>query len=313
VLGSRSRWAPGLRSSPRRWAGRLCVVHLIRATNSLESLRLFVDAYEAHPAAETHDLALVYKGFDQIDQLEPVREVVGSLPHIAIRIPDAGVDIAAYRAAALALDHDAVCFLNSFSEPLVEGWLARLAEHAFVPGVGLAGATGSWESTYACFMRTAYAFRSTGSLSARVRGRLRRSSERARYRLMFPGFPNPHIRTNAFLMPRQVFLDLTARVGLTKWQALGLESGRFSLTRQVWKAGQRTVVVGRDGVAYEPADWFDSHTFRSGGQRNLLVADRRTRDFAVADADARRELAWSAWGSVAQQEDRGARGNGPPP
>ena len=36
--------------------------------------------------------------------------------------------------------------MNSYSEPLAPGWLAHLASAAARPGVGVAGATGSWGS-----------------------------------------------------------------------------------------------------------------------------------------------------------------------
>ncbi len=76
----------------------------------------------------------------------------------------------------------------------------------------------------------------------------------------------------------------------TKRGAWALESGRRSITRQVWERGLETLVVGRDGQAYERDRWFDSATFRSGGQRNLLIADNRTRQFD--DATPRSSGAW---------------------
>jgi hypothetical protein len=68
------------------------------------------------------------------------------------------------------------------------------------------------------------------------------------------------------------------------------------LTRQVQSLGLETLVVGRDGRAYPPEQWPASATFRSGGQVNLLVADRRTREYAEAPPELRAQLERLAWG-----------------
>ena len=57
------------------------------------------------------------------------------------------------------------------------------------------------------------------------------------------------------------------------------ECGLSSMTRQFGEMNLDAVVVGRDGRGYLKESWNDSHTFRSGEQGNLLIADNRTRDF----------------------------------
>lgn len=59
----------------------------------------------------------------------------------------------------------------------------------------------------------------------------------------------------------------------------------------------KVLVVGRDGVAYPPERWRESATFRSGDQRNLLIADNRTEQYAAADPRFKRTLEEMAWGS----------------
>jgi hypothetical protein len=85
----------------------------------------------------------------------------------------------------------------------------------------------------------------------------------------------------------------------TKSGAWRLENGKRNVTQQVWEDGLEALVVGRDGEAYAHERWYESHTFRSGGQRNLLVADNRTRQFAEADPAEQRRLAELAWGERA--------------
>jgi len=46
-------------------------------------------------------------------------------------------------------------------------------------------------------------------------------------------------------------------------------------------------------------EWPASATYRSGEQRNLLVADRRTRDWERSSPRLRRRLGRDAWGERA--------------
>jgi hypothetical protein len=187
------------------------------------------------------------------------------------------LDLAAYIAAARQVEAEHLCFLNSYSELLDDEWLRKMSGHLTAPGVGLVGASGSYESA---------------STNAPLIARPVR-------RLQFPAFPNPHIRTNAFMLRRDTMLGLDWREVRTKTAAWKLESGVRGITRQVWDNGMRALVVGRDGASYDRDRYFESNTFRRDRQSNLLVADNRTREFDEADPQRRRWLLELAWGSGA--------------
>ncbi len=89
-------------------------------------------------------------------------------------------------------------------------------------------------------------------------------------------FPNPHIRTNAFMIERQVFLDVLPDSIETKNDSYLFESGPDGLTQRILQRGLQIVVVGADGRVYGMEEWAESDTFRLGGQRNLLVKDNQT-------------------------------------
>src|SRR3954454_16400597 len=96
---------------------------------------------------------------------------------------------------------------------------------------------------------------------------------------LVPAVPEPHIRTNAFMIERSLLFGLDIEELTDTVQCLRVESGAAGLTAQVLARGLRPVVVDRDGVAHDMAAWPGSATFRSGGQAGLLVADNRTRDW----------------------------------
>src|SRR5262245_9674024 len=123
----------------------IAVVHLVRAGNDPALLERFVRSYREHPAGVAHELVVLLKGMRPGATGEADR-ALGDLPHRREFIADTGFDLHAYFDAARKLDYDYFCFLNSSSRVLGDDWLAKLHRCVSQPGVGLAGATGSWQS-----------------------------------------------------------------------------------------------------------------------------------------------------------------------
>jgi hypothetical protein len=63
--------------------------------------------------------------------------------------------------------------------------------------------------------------------------------------------------------------------------------------------GLKVMVVGRDGIGYQPDEWPLSETFWQGEQSNLLVADNNTANYTFGDAATRSHLSCFAWGDQA--------------
>ena len=71
----------------------------------------------------------------------------------------------------------------------------------------------------------------------------------------FPYFPNPHIRSNCFLIDRSLLLSLDFRLKLTKLDCQLFESGSDGLSAKLLGLGLRLLVVGRTSRrAYDVAD-----------------------------------------------------------
>lgn len=274
--------------------GELGVVHLVWAPLGPEPVRSFLRSYQARSPGIAHELVIVLNGApgdsapggDRASTAltrEQLAAELAGIEHRLIVLDRPVIDLAAYGLAARALTHPRLCFLNSYSVILADRWLAILKQALEDPGTGLVGATASWESQ-----------------SQWVRGRARHwPYQLARLRAArrdYPRFPNPHIRTTAFLLDRANLLAMNLDAVRDKRDAYLLESGRRSITRQILEHGLRVVVVGRDGRAYGVKGWAASRTYRSGDQDNLLVADRRTEDWAHASSRLRRRLSRDAWG-----------------
>jgi len=331
---------------------RIALVYLARQAEGPVPFRRFVESYASHPAGIEHELAILYKGFDGAASRDAARAIFASLPHVAVEVADAGFDIGAYLAAATRLDHEYLCFVNTFVEITADGWLGHLYRNVALPDVGIVGATGSYESLKSSQKLTQkirwlcnearidydprlvfyhghvielgcriWKARGTGqpystleALRARLKaigwryrgaaslgdvfrpatrqtslddqfekhwnGLLRPGRFLADY-AQFPEFPNPHIRSNGFMVARARLLDLGFEAPRSKLAACAFESGADSLTLRLKQSGLRALVVDRQGRGYDSQNWTRSGTFRLGAQENLLLHDKQTRSFEL--------------------------------
>jgi len=329
-------------------------------------LRRFAESYARHRGGIDHDLVVVYKGFSQRDALGAARSVFSSIPHSGLELTDAGLDIGSYLAAAAALPHEYVCFVNTFSEIVADDWLGNLHRFVSMQGVGIAGATGSyeslksslklthkvrwlcnearigyderlvhyydfilelgcrvwkargaglpystWEALVAGFKALGWRYRGAASIIEVLRspsGRepLDEQFERHWNHLLapgrflaeyaqFPAFPNPHIRSNAFMIERRRLLEIGFKAPDSKIAACAFESGADSLSSRLRRQGLRTLVVDKHGRGHDLPEWSGSATFRLREQEDLLVHDKQTRSFDSMSPGTRlthRRLSW---------------------
>jgi hypothetical protein len=327
-------------ASPR---STIAIAHLVWGPLGPAPLRRFLASYRQFPAGEAHELVVLFNGVGEGRRPELEAELEG-IEHRVLVLDPPVQDIAAYAYAAKRLQHERICFLNSYSVLLAPDWLAKLSTALDQPRVGLVGATGSWASMRSAVLnalmlpnpyRRAVPKRSVtreqvvsialdleresssdcleevaapdahvpraGARSLLGRGLrlLKDLSPMPEQLLRFDGFPSHHLRTNAFMLDRATFNSLNVRQINRKMDAYLMESGRHSFTRQVQRRGLRTLVVARDGSAYDHEQWPCSHTLWQGDQEGLLIADNQTRSYESGDIDRRRVLSAFAWGPQA--------------
>ncbi len=310
------------------------IVHLVWGPLGSTPLRQFLDSYGQHDAGAPHDLFVVFNGVAS-EQRPALLGELASVRHSLIELDRPTQDLDAYAQAAARLEHERLCFLNSYSVILADGWLRAFESALDMQNVGLVGATGSWASFGSlaldslglpnayrriglarnCIRRQLGAIaleRSTGSSPSEELGqataRATAASALATARSLpasleqvvrFAGFPNPHLRTNAFMVERALFTRLTIGGLGSKSKAYLVESGRESLTRQAERLGLRALVVDRDGGTYAKDAWPKSQTFWHRDQEGLLIEDNQTRMYATGPAERRAFLSTLAWGEQA--------------
>jgi hypothetical protein len=307
--------------------GDTVVVHLVWAPLGPDALACFSRSYRRHAAGAGHRLLVVFNGFGRDQDLAPWRRAIGDVSYEEFRTAAPVLDLAAYREVAESVPARRYCFLNSYSVIRTDDWLTIMQSIADGSGVGAVGATGSWASQ-ASYLRLELALggpyrrafadrvatiRTLASLSANqplptpapnpLRGALAGWRTLANYAIAYPAFPNAHLRTNCFLIGRDVWLQVCSDLPTDKGLAHRFESGRQGLTARLKAMGLRVLVVGRDGHAYESSQWPASRTFWQGDQENLLVEDNQTRSYRDGDANVRRALSSFAWGRLADSAE----------
>ncbi len=328
---------------------KIAVIYLARLHEGYPAFEAFADSYRAHPAGEPHDLIVVCKGFTKPGEFAAVSAIFTGIDHTIIAVADdIGMDLHAYQEAARQIKNDYVFCLNTFSRLRVNNWLAKLWSNMSRPGVGMVGATGSYESLHSSIKALEFlvyslrqparfnsqvnrdfawmlpifdqfTLRATQSKQLRVRrfiGDIVRNRIPIsqllehmptvwstainhigghRYFRDIPMFPNPHIRSNGFMVRRKDLLA-TPLPDKSKFSCCLFESGPRGLSISLLNKGLDLIVVGADGTGYSMDQWPTCQAFRSGDQSNILVADNQTEAFDRFSKEVNRTHRIMTWG-----------------
>jgi glycosyltransferase involved in cell wall biosynthesis len=316
----------------------IAVVYLARSGDgSVADFHDFIESYRRHQAGIAHDLIIICKGLlGRPGARAALTLMLQGIPHRTVDVSDEGYDIQAYLKLAPMLRHDRVCFFNTFSCIEAPDWLRHLNAALDRPGIGMAGATASFESlrsSLALVVRVIWLTavkniqyspriaRQYGEmLSSHApdwmakRGNLLRQIKRELARPLLGRahntkaleagflkyldevsqpdaafahlpqvrpFPNPHLRSNAFIIDRALLVDFDFRLENTKGASQLFECGVDGLPARLAARGLGLLLVGADGIGYEVAEWPRSRTFRLGDQSNVLVTDNQVRAFGA--------------------------------
>lgn len=259
----------------------------------------FLQSYLQHPAGLPHDLVIVFKGESKepnlIDNIK-AQLAQYQVAYIAL-YHNEGFDIDTYRFAAQQVNSPYCVFMNTRSVILADNWLQKLAAPFSDNKTGLVSATGSYQSLYSTvFAQNSLKPELAKGLAHNVRKYKLLLKTFFYWRFLFKPFPNPHVRTNAFMMRRTDFLNVQLKLLATKFDAYQLESGKQSLTNQVLAMGLEVFLVDRHGNQFTTPNWASANVFWQGQQQNLLVADNQTELYEQATETEKKSMTKLAWG-----------------
>lgn len=209
----------------------LAVVYLARAAEGLAPVKRFAQSYRAHAAGIEHSLVVICKGHQSDSAVTSTLACFGR-PVEVITVSDDGFDIGAYIHAAQTLQHERLCFLNTFTEIASNSWLGHLVQHARQPRVGIVGAMGSYES-----VRTTIDFVAKATWLCLEKGVLYDPRLADQFRWIFEIYAKPWLQNSRW---RRVI----GRLRLT-----GPPAGEPAIWREHWKQ-----ITGYSG---DLASWLD--------------------------------------------------------
>lgn len=280
----------------------IVVVHLLRKDNETFLFERFIDSYRTHSAGVAHTLMILFKGFGKNDTREPYLLLLKDIQHKQFDVNDDGLDITAYLKMVTEFHHQYryFCFLNSHSEILCKNWLIKLYRHVTRDEVGIAGATGLWSSHRGTLSRPGLLIRSLFSTLAQIaqgtnRQRLGKLLSQTRWLLGFHLFPNPHLRTNAFIIEGKTLLSSKWPFINNKAEAYRFESGADGLSSFIRDSGLKLITVDRNGIGWPEEKWDCSDLFFQGEQSGLLIADNQTRQYQNSSTKQKQHLHDIVW------------------
>lgn len=244
-------------------------VYLLRKGNPPYLARRFLTRYFKYDAGADVRLILLLKGYRKSEIPSELTGLSDSkLARVEfVYVADDGMDLTAYRSLCAQRRENHFLFLNSNSQILSPFWHEAFTKAlTFTKGEGLIGASGSYEA-------------------------------HAQFNM---SMPNPHIRTNGFLVGREAYISAAKGPLLTKQECHQLESGENSLTRYFLDRDFLVVLVNADSQIFQIDDWPSSRTFRLHDQEKLLVGDNRSEKYHSGFAQRRKLHAGASWGDAKQ-------------
>lgn len=277
----------------------ISLVHLIWKPFGLELFEKFIASYKSFAAGCSHQLVIVCNGIKEAADAAPFRQYAQA-QNIACTFltHEKGYDLEVYRWVTGQLQTKYVIFLNSYSQILAENWLSKYYKGFEDSNTGAVSASGNFLSY------STAVFQKNKLLPEWGKGLLYNFKKYTLFLKayfywgrLFRSFPNPHIRTNAFMIERKMFLSICPITFSTKFQTYLFESGRKGLTESLLKKGKQVKIVDKNGNLYLPVDWTKSKTFWISRQENLLISDNQTRIYDNASTEEKQQMIKLAWGA----------------
>lgn len=278
---------------------KIAVVYIARRHDvSWETYEQFFASYREHPSGQEHDFFVILKGCDNAEWKERLKGLCSDIATELLELPDDGFDLGAYFRAADKLPHEWCCFLNSNSTILADNWLSILFNEATKQNVGAVSASGSWGTVTNFLSSNFFSAVKFARVKTAIKLLFRMANVAVKYWPSLPMFPNPHIRTNGFIVRRSLWLKFYEQSGIppTKLDCYILEHGRKNFTKFLARQNLDALVVGADGRSFLWKEWPESGTFASPGLPNLLISDNQSELYLASPSEQRRQFEMWAWG-----------------
>lgn len=262
------------------------VVYLAYEPYKIDNFKKFINNYKYHYSGQKHRLVICFKKFASKKSILEWKKLLKGIKCTTIidncKIDD--FDFGSYIRIASKYKNKIILFLNSYSYPTVNNWLKLIVKH--YDKNTLVGCTATYASLSSSFFGKYYKINILKRLMYGFINLFR-----------FPIFPNPHIRSNAFLIKGSDFLSLKfPKLIKNKLQTNMIESGWLGMTRQLKKKKFRIILASSNGMGLKENDWLNSEVYSFKNQKNLIISDNRTRIYNKLSLKNKKKETKYHWG-----------------
>lgn len=279
----------------------ISVIYLFYTPYGLEHFNCFIESYSKFSSNVKHQLVIALKGCNHNDEIVTHCKKIFDDKKIEpqfLFVPNLGFDINAYQYILNQINTTyAICF-NTKSIILHENWLDIYQEHCNEK-LGIIAATASFQSHLSTVLNEEnWFYNFEKKLTENLKKYLLLLKANTVWRFYYKKFPNPHVRTNAFLVNKAIFLSLDIKNPLTsKRKAYVLESGFYSITNQLLQKKLIVGIIDKNGKFFDVKNANLSNTFWKNNQEDLLIEDNQTALYRNASNSEKKELSLLAWGN----------------
>lgn len=285
---------------------RIAVVYLSYVPFGIQYLINFIDSYRNKVSGESHELIILFNGFLSQSELIPFFEILNKFEISCQAIEtNSRFDIDAYFYVASKLNKfESLLFFNTYSIIQNNNWLSFFYRNLNKKSVGCVSASGTWGDNshlvdYKLSIKKILSFKFD----------LKDIKKAIFFRFNFYPQVKSHLRTNAFMIRRDLFLStykpkvrpifLSFIFGLNdkKISSFCFEHGNNSFSNQLLNRGFQLLVVDKYGIGHDIHNWKSSETFWIGSQKNLLIHDNQTLKYELSNSEIKRKLTYAAWGN----------------
>lgn len=268
-------------------------------------LENFLNSYKKNKSGINHELIIVFNGFKFEEELNPFLELLKySSIKLKIEKTNSKYDIDVYYFIANKYnDYSYFLFLNTYSIILAENWLFYYYKNIIIENVGCVSATGAWGD-----FNHVIDYKKSLSEILKFKIKLNILKKIIYFRYNFYPSVGIHLRTNAFMINRNVFLTIQRpnvkplllrflfRLNNKKIRSFCFEHGINNFSNQLLKRGYKIKLVNKFGLGIDIENWADSNIFWNGEQENLLIQDNQTSKYQNSCKEEQTKLKFAAWG-----------------
>lgn len=261
------------------------IVYLISNYDEESNIFSFIKNYKRYKAGLKHNLIICFKNCYSKVFENKIRKKI--YPYSYVKFVDINkndFDWGSYKRIALKNKKKLLFFFNCHSYPIKNNWLKFFVNH--YKKKTILSPTGSYQSiSFSSF--NGFYFKDL--------------FRRLYYGILnfknFSLFPNPHIRSNCFMIYSEDFLDLKLINCKNKLDTWRNESGRFGMSNQLLTKKFELYVINNDNKKFSIKDWIKSNTYAVGRQSKLLISDKHSREYMLLNKNKKKIYKKNIWGT----------------